>query len=288
MLGGGLNLAASGLLGAEPERHRFEVCAFTKPFRKIAFDQLADTIADIGFDGIEAPVRPGGHIEPEETEDKFPQLVEVLKERGLKISILTTAINSLDQPHAKRVLQTAATLGIKTFRMAYYRYDLKQPILQQLDSLRPKIKDLVAFCRDEGITPLYQNHSGATRVGAPLWDIHRLMSSCSSEDVGLAFDLGHATIEGGQSWPIQFNLVRPLVRALYVKDFRWSGARARWVPLGEGVTDQDFYRRLRSWKFRGPLSLHVEYVKENSIHPKSKLVSAFRSDLRQLRTWLSS
>lgn len=286
--GAALGMPSYRLFAAKPERQDFELCAFTKPLQTLGFEQLADVVAGMGFDSIEAPVRPGGHIEPEEAEEELPRLVEVLKTRDLKISILTSRINSLEDSQAKGTLRTAASLGIKFFRMAYYRYDLKQPILQQLENIKPKLEELVAFSKEVGITPLYQNHSGATRVGAPLWDIHRLISGYSSSDIGLAFDLGHATIEGSQSWPIQFDLVKPSIRALYVKDFQWRGTRSQWVPLGEGVTDREFYRRLRSWKFSGPISLHIEYCKDRSVSHDSKLLSAYRTDLQTLRNWLAA
>ena len=45
---------------AAEERTRADstkICVFTKPFNSLSFDELADRIAELGFDGIEAPIR---------------------------------------------------------------------------------------------------------------------------------------------------------------------------------------------------------------------------------------
>src|SRR5687767_994497 len=63
------------------------ICVFTKPFNSLSFDQLAEGIKALGADGIEAPIRKGGHIEPREVEDRLPLLVEALRQRGLEITV---------------------------------------------------------------------------------------------------------------------------------------------------------------------------------------------------------
>ena len=35
-------------------------CAFVKSIQELSYRQLAETVADLGFDGIEATVREGG------------------------------------------------------------------------------------------------------------------------------------------------------------------------------------------------------------------------------------
>ena len=283
--GAALALAGSQSAAAEPAQGKPTYCAFTKPLQKLSFDELAERIAELGFDGIEAPVRPGGHIEPEHVEDELPKLVEALASRGLTIGILASGVTSVDQPHTAKVLTTAAKLGIPLYRMAYYKYDLNQPVAKQLDELKPMIRDLVAYSREVGISPIYQNHSGRELVGAPLWDLHELMRDHPPEDIGVAFDLGHATVEGGMSWPIQVNLLRPRMRALYVKDFVWHKSGTDWVPLGEGRSDPKFYQQMRWPNFQGPLSVHVEYLDHKRDATAEEFLAAFKRDLDQLKSW---
>jgi sugar phosphate isomerase/epimerase len=278
-------LATARGSGAAPPPDRPTYCAFTKPLQKLAYAELAERIAECGFDGIEAPVRPGGYIPPERAEDELPKLVEALASHGLVIAILTSGISSADQPHTESVLRTAARLGIPHYRMAYYQYDLNRPVATQLEELKPKIRDLVALSRDIGITPIYQNHSGGGLVGAPLWDLHELMRDHSPDDIGIAFDLGHAMIEGGMSWPIQVNLLRPRMKALFVKDFQWHNSSAQWVPLGEGRSDAKFYQQMRWPGFQGPLSIHIEYLDHQRDATPDDYLAALKHDLAQLKAW---
>jgi sugar phosphate isomerase/epimerase len=263
---------------------RQKFCAFTKPLQFLTFDELAELFAPLGYDGIEAPVRPGGHVLPEKVEEELPRLHEALHKRGLEITILTSGINSVDSPHAEKVLRTAVKLGIKKYRMLWYEYDLEKPILPQLDAIQPKLKALAALNRELGISAIYQNHSGAKMVGAPLWDIYSLIKEFDPKDIALAYDIRHATTEGGLSWPLQFNLVKSHVGAVFVKDFVWEKAKVKNTPLGEGVVDPRFFPWLKQMSFTGPISIHVEYLDRS--RDKKIIGEAFRSDLLKLKSWL--
>ena len=256
-------------------------CAFIKFIQQLPYKELAETVADLGFDGIEATVRDGGHVLPERVEEDLPKLVEALKACDLEVTVMASSVNSLNQPLTKKVLRTASSLGIKRYRLAYYRYDLKRPIIPQLDALKPVLRDLVSFHRELGLQGLYQNHAGATSVGAPIWDLRYLMQAYSPEDLGIAFDIRHATVEGGLAWPLHFRLAKPHLGAIYVKDFRWQEDRKpKNVPLGTGRIDPKFFAQARAAGFSGPLSLHVEYLPEAGLAPN---VAALKTDLATLR-----
>ena len=153
-----LTLATPSALFAQNKGPSF--CAFEKPLQFLSYEELADVLAERGLDGVEATVRPGGHVLPERVAEDLPRLHRALKNRGLEITVMTTGINSIDSPHAEKVLRTAADLGIKRYRMLWYQYDLQQPILPQLESIRPKLGKLAALNRQLGLTALYQNHAG--------------------------------------------------------------------------------------------------------------------------------
>lgn len=269
------------------QARKYDVCAFTKPFNSLSFGELADLVAEMGFDGIEAPVRRGGHIEPERVADDLPKLAESLAKRNLKIAIATTDIAQLDQPHAERTLKTLAELDVPRFRLAYARYDLSRPIPEQLEALRPVIRDIVSAGRELGTTPIYQNHAGRDLVGAPLWDLYLLAKDYAPSEFGVALDIGHATLEGGTSWPVQCQLLAPHLAAVYVKDFEWRGGKAEWTPLGQGQIDPQFFSWLWGTDFSGPVSLHVEYLDHNSGADTAKFASAFRQDRATLADWIA-
>jgi sugar phosphate isomerase/epimerase len=283
--GGALLLPRTLLAAADAARPRRPMCAFVKFLQSLSYEQLAATIAELGFDGIEATVRRGGQIEPEHAEDELPKLVEALKLHGLEITVMATDVHRADDPLTQKILQTAAALGVRRYRMKYHRYDLSRPILPQLADLRPAMKDLAALNKEVGIAAVYQNHAGAQNVGASVWDLLWLLreEQIAPHEIGVAFDIRHATVEGGTTWHVSWNLVQPHLGCIYVKDFRWNGRRAENVPLGKGNVDPQFFTLLKESPFGGPISVHVEYLHHGSV---AENTAALQNDLHTLRTLL--
>ena len=278
---------STGQTSATNSPKRNPICVFTKPFNSLSFNELADRIAELGFDGIEAPIRKGGHVDPDQVEQKLPELVEALKKRDLKITIMTSDINDPDDPATERVLRTAATLGIERYRMKYFKYDLKQSVLSQIEQWRPKLKQLAAMNHDFGLTAVYQNHAGTNYLGAPLWDIRLALQGIAPSDIGVAYDIRHATAEGGMSWPVTFNMIRPSIDTVYVKDFVWKeNKKPSNVPLGTGRIDPSFFKMLDDTDFNGPISLHEEYLDHRNPDLVPEHLAAIKADLTTLRAML--
>lgn len=272
---------------AAPGRRKF--CFFTKHLQGLSFEEIAAHAAEVGVDGIEAPVRPRGHVEPERVEEDLPKLVEALKKHGLELSILTSGINEVSTAqHTEKVLRTAKALGVGCYRMNYWKYDLKQPIWAQLENIKASVKDLIVLSREIGIQPLFQNHHGKDYVGAPVWDVAWLMRDYEPKDWGFAFDILHASVEGGTSWPIEFALVKDRIGAAYFKDYSWVEGKAKVVPLGTGMAPGKAYaQQLVQAGFNGPVSLHLEYLKDK-LEGKAQVQEALQAgqrDLAVLKGW---
>lgn len=291
-----LSAAAASIpaLGAAPsasaagEGGRYTFCTFTKVIQHLSYDETARAIAKLGFAGVEAPVRPRGQVLPERVEEDLPKFIEALKKEGLEMTILTSGINEVSaEQHTETVLRTAAKLGVKRFRMLYYTYDLARPILPQLDEFRPRLRDLVALCKEIGIKPVYQNHSGKTYFGAPVWDLAELLSEFDPSEVGVAFDIGHATIEGSKCWPLHWALVRDRLDSVYVKEPRWGEDQKPVIaPLGEGGVDRGFYELVKDSGFTGPVSLHIEYLDHDDPAVTPRVLEATARDFALLKNLL--
>lgn len=267
-----------------PRRYRF--CAFTKFLGEFDYQQLSDRIAEAGFDGIEVTARKQeSYIHPERAADELPALSDALRRNGLEIMILTTDILRAEEPHAESLLRTAKQLGVPRYRLGFFQYDLRRPVLSQLRELQPVIRDLVDLNREVGIAAIYQNHCSPSNVGATFWDLHSLIKDFPPSEIGNVFDIRHAAVEGGESWPVYYNLIRPHVTALSVKDFDWDGRRSRHVPLGQGRVDPIFFKWIRESDFAGPISVHVEYLREATA---AENVAALQRDLLRLQEWLKA
>ncbi|MDA0807117.1 MAG: sugar phosphate isomerase/epimerase [Planctomycetota bacterium] len=290
LLAAGCGLASVSLAGIEGSAAESaagnSICVFTKPFNSLTFDELADRIAELGFDGVEAPIRSGGHIEPAAVPDELPRFVEALRKRNLELTVMTSDINDPNDPLTEKVLKTASELGVRRYRMKYFKYDFNQPILKQLDEWRPRFKDLAAMNRQFGVTALYQNHAGRNYLGAPLWDLRQILDGIAVNEIGVAYDIRHATVEAGMSWPVTYHMIRPHIETVYVKDFVWNGARPKNVPLGEGNVSAEFFQMLKKSDFNGPVSLHEEYLDHRKPELVPEHLAAIRDDLAKLRKWL--
>jgi sugar phosphate isomerase/epimerase len=287
-------VAASVTSHAQPAR-RIPLIGFIKPFQKLSYTEIADISAEIGWDGIECPLRKGGTIEPPAVEDELPKLVEALRKNQLAIQVIATDVDDARDPLAEKVLRTARNLGIQKYRTKHLYYDLNKPIAPQFDSFRSKLRDLAQANADLQIQGAFQNHSGQNYVGAPVWDIWHLLRDLDSKHLGIYFDIGHATLEGGLSWPLHARVVEPHLAVVSVKDFKWTKPEPRsangkpsshdeWCPLGEGMVQSGFFEYLQKTKFSGPVCTHYEY----QLGSGEEMIAAMKKDLAVLKGWLRS
>jgi len=282
-------LAPLALRGAEGGD--FQILTFTKYFQDLSYDAMADAIAPTGLTGVEVAIRAKGHIEPDRVEDELPKLVEALKKRNLTLDVMTSGINEVSQEQrTEAILRTAAALGIPRYRLAYYKYDLKKPILGQLAEIRPRLADLAALNKELGIQGVYQNHAGRDYVGASVWDTHELIRDLDPKALGMAFDIGHATVEGSTSWEIDFALARPNLGIVYVKDYLVNGRSKEGVPLGQGGVNPKFFPMVAQLQPRLPISLHIEYLPDEAPSPErtQKHLGAIQRDLKTLKGLLAA
>ena len=240
------------------------VCIFSKHLQWLDFEDVGKFVRDLGLDGVELSVRPGGHVEPDQVETVLPRAVEKITAAGVSVPMMVTRISDPDDPATEKVIKTAAGLGIKYYRMAYYSYDESRGILEHLDELKGKFARLAELNRKYRIHGAYQNHDG-TRVGASLWDIWYLVRDLDPNWMGCQFDIRHAMAEGGRSWVNDLKLLRGHIRSTVAKDFIWARNdagtwKSKHVPIGEGMVDFDaFYRLIRELQIPGPITMHVEY-----------------------------
>jgi sugar phosphate isomerase/epimerase len=275
-----------GLTAAQPPA-RWKIIAFSKPFTDLNFDDTADLVAEMGWDGIECPVRKSAtHIDPERVEQDLPRMVDALKKRGREIVMITTDITGVDQT-AERILRTAATLGIRKYRLGPIRYVSNKSIPDQLKEIKARVRDLAQLNKTLGIQGGIQNHSGSDYFAAPVWDALEVMEGLDPTAIGMCFDIGHATLEGGLSWPVQARVAEPRYSVVYVKDFRWEkqdkGWAPVWCPLGEGMISRKFFATLAKSQFQGPVCQHHEYELGKT---RAELSRHFKADLQTLREWL--
>ncbi|HZS56292.1 MAG TPA: TIM barrel protein [Bryobacteraceae bacterium] len=298
LLSGALLQSASKTPTTEPAK--LKVAIFSKHLLFLQGPQLAQAAAGIGFDGIDLAVRKGGHVEPARVKQDLPGLVGIIRAHSLEVPMLTTDIVDTGTPYTEDILQCMSELNIRHYRWGGFKYSDDTPLPAQLDSLKPRVAKLAALNSRYRVGAMYHTHSGIDLVGAPIWDLHELLSGLDPASVGVNYDVGHATVEGGfGGWIDSFRVTGPYLRGIAVKDFLWEKSargewRPAWKPLGQGMVNLPrFFQMVAAARFNGPLQLHFEYPLEG-VDEGSKTVSnpkevfaAMSRDLKQLRKLLA-
>jgi sugar phosphate isomerase/epimerase len=289
-----LGAAASPAPSNPPRKYR--IGGFTKPFQILGFEETADLVAQVGWEGIECPVRAGGQVLPERAGEDLPRLAEALKKRNLEIFTIATDIRNASNPLTEKVLRAAAGVGVKIYRLASLKYDLRRPLEPQMAEFKAGFKELQALNRELGMCAAYENHSGADLFGAAIWDVSEVMKDWDPKEYGICYDSGHAVIEGGLDWRIQYELIKSRISALYVKDFVWrkNGDRwsDQWCPFGEGLVTRRFFDGIRNSSFSGPVIQHLEYPAAPGLkYPVAggkELIEALKHDREVMEQWLAA
>jgi len=246
---------AKAALTAKRRPFRGTLCFFSKPVPQLSWPELAETAKSAGFDGVDLTVRGGGHVRPERVTIDLPQAVKAIRAFGLQVPMITTELLRADDPTAEPILSAASKLSIPFLKPGYYQYRFVN-VLAELAEAGEKFRALVELAGRYGVQVGYHNHDGY--IGAPTWDMARVIEPLDSRWCGYYFDLSQATTEGGVGgWKIAANLVMPRLKMIAAKDFVWKQVRqGRWeaenCPMGQGMSHwREFIQTLAQSDFHG-------------------------------------
>jgi L-ribulose-5-phosphate 3-epimerase len=290
-------LLSVNLKAENKQSTKMQICIFSKHLQWLDYDEMAETSAEIGFDGIDLTVRPGGHVLPENVITDLPKAKKAADKAGIAMPMMATAINNPDDPLTEPILKTAQDYGIQYYRMGYLKYKKEMAIDACLDTYKPLMAKLANLNETYKIHGAYQNHAGGN-VGAPVWDLWPLLKGVNPEWLGCQYDIRHATLEGGYSWPLALKLLQNYIRCMVIKDFKWVEVDGKWqaknMPVGEGMVDfRSYFQMVKELNITGPISLHYEYPvlteEEKSLshaEKKKKTIAVMRKDVLTLRKLL--
>jgi L-ribulose-5-phosphate 3-epimerase len=246
-----------------PGRFTGPLCFFSKHLPQVGPPELGRLVKSAGFDAVDLTVRTGGHVLPERAAADLPSALRDLRAHGVSVPMITTALTSADQGHAREVLETAGREGVAFFKTGYYTYAFAD-VRREVAEVAARVRSLALLGREHGIVLGFHNH--ADNVGSSAWDAAAILEPLDPRWAGYYFDPRHAVVEGGGvAWRVAAALAAPRLKMVAVKDCVWERrADGRWrprdCPLGEGMVDwRTFCGILAAADFQGPISLHLEY-----------------------------
>jgi L-ribulose-5-phosphate 3-epimerase len=288
-------IKANPLINTDKKKDPWRIHFFSKHLQFLDYHGAAEACAEVGMDGADLTVRPGGHVLPEHVERDLPLAVKAFQNAGLQIEMMTSGITDPDDPLTEKVLQTASGLGIRFYRLGYYKYAPALSVEDNLERIKGQMTGLARLNEKYQIHGAYQNHAGSN-FGAPVWDLWTVIKDMDPRWTGCQYDVRHATVEGNRSWPLGLKLLKNHIRCMVSKDFRWGEedgkAREVNVPIGEGMVDFFAYFELvQELGIRGPITLHLEYpMFPNSEmtrqEMKARAIQLMQKDLDALKKYL--
>jgi sugar phosphate isomerase/epimerase len=288
-------MAGSVMAGEKGGSKPLALHLFSKHLQFLDYPGMAQAAAGIGLDGLDLTVRPGGHVEPDRFEQDLPSAVNAVRNAGLSCEMMTTGIVGTDNPRDYDLLAMARSLGIRSYRLGGLRYSADVELLTSVEEYREQLSALAEWNREIGITGMFQNHSGNERFGAAVWDVALVLKDLDPDFLGLQFDVRHAVTDGGLMWPTSFRLVKPFIRSIIFKDFKWAVVDDEWklvnTPMGQGMVDfPRYFRMLKDAGMNYPVSLHCEYDlggadkgrRELTI-PENEVLAAIKQDVATVK-----
>ncbi len=279
-----------GASAASNDKKLPAIVLFTKVCQtlKLNFEEVAAVVAEAGLNGIDCPVRPGGEILPENVSQQLPLYANTLRTRHLAIPLLTTAITSVGSANTEEILHAAKKVGVQFYRLGFI--DRGDDPSAQIKEVRAQLRPLATLNKKVGLGALVQNHSpaagGKANLGGDLFELYEIVRDFDPDQIGVAFDIGHALVVHGEKWREGFEKLKPYLRVAYVKDVRTTGG---WVSFGQGdIGNVGYFKILKEMNYLAPISLHIEFdwTEQGKSRNRAALVKAIRESGEALRKWL--
>ena len=197
--------------GAKP-RTKPPVCLYSKQLAKVEYDDLGKVLRDLGFDGCDLSVEPGGHVLPEHAQADLVRAVLAVTDVGLDVPMFTTSITSPGDPNIRLILGIGGFMGVPFFRPGVWKYDGTTAIEARLAQVQGEIAGLAAVGRASSMAMGVRNVAG-DNVGSAVWDTNLIIRGLDPQWVGYDFDPGSAAAAGGvDGWWVALRLALPRLK----------------------------------------------------------------------------
>lgn len=269
---------------------------FSKHLAPYSVPEVGAVIRDLGLQGVDLTVRPGGHVLPENVREGLPAAVKALSDQGLAVPMITTGVTDAEEPHADAIFATAAACGIRRLKLGYWSYKGFGTMKALIDDCQRKMDGIETLAARHGVRACIHIHSGNS-ASANAAVVYMFLKDRSREATGAYIDPGHMTAEGSISgWRQGMDLLAPMISLVAVKAMAWEKAtdnatgdviwRTKLVPLREGaVRWREVFGHLKEIRYDGPVSFHSEYQGGHSWRDLTvkELIEQTREDVAYIR-----
>jgi len=164
---------------------------FTKAWPNMPLPELAAYVAQLGFDGIELPVRPGFQVEPERARQDLPTAAKIMADHGLQIYSVAgpSDASSVDA----YLIEACAEAGVPILRVMA-RVFPDERYTQAETRIQKEYDALVPLLQEHGVTLGVQNHCDAFVPNA--LGLRALIGKYDPKVIAAIWDAAHEAING--------------------------------------------------------------------------------------------
>lgn len=236
---------------------------FTKPWKTPLAD-LGRMVSELGFSGIELPVRPGYQVEPERAAQDLPAAIRTLGEFGVRITSVATT-------PSEAMIATCAEYGIPLIRtMAEIG---SEGYMTSVAALQRQYADLLPVLERHNVTLGVQNHHGDYVCNA--MGLRHLLEPFDSPNIGAIWDPSHNAMCGEEP-EFALDIIWPKLRMVNLKNAFWkrvTGPEAEdviwkpyWTSGRQGLASWPrVVKELQRRKYSGVVCLTAEYSDEAAV-----------------------
>ena len=236
---------------------------FTKPW-KMPLPEVGRLVAELGFSGVELPVRPGYQVEPEHVRRDLPVAARQLAAFGLRITSVATM-------PTEAAIATCAELGIPLIRvMAPIDAD---GYLASVSRARREYDALLPLLRTHNVRLGVQNHSG--RYVSNALGLRHLIGDYDPRLIGAVWDAAHNALNGEEP-ELALDIIWSHLCLVNLKNAFWRRAtgpeaedvewRPYWTSGRQGLASWPRVAvMLRERDYTGVICLPAEYSDEQSV-----------------------
>lgn len=231
---------------------------FTKPW-KMPLADLGRFVRNLGFDGVELPVRSGFPVTPETVADGLPAAARTLGEFGLRIG-------SVAAEATEPVIAACGEAGVPIVRICV-PIPPEKDYLTAIEDFQRQWDALVPALDRSGVALGIQNH--CNRFITHAMHLHHAIGRYDPKHVCAVWDAAHNALQG-EDVELALDVVWSHLRLVNLKNAYWrrvNGPEAEaarwkhyWTSGRHGLADwARVARALARRGYRGDLCLTAEY-----------------------------
>lgn len=159
---------------------------FTKPWKTCTLEQLCESVKNMGFDGVEYPVRDGYQIQPSDGPAGIKQLVKTLGKFGLSLESVAGEID-------EKMFAGCGESGVKIVRICQ-NLDKNLGFFENIGKIKRTYDAALPYCEKYGVTIGVQMHCGSCISSSA--ETYILLKDYDPKYIAAVWDSGHNGLAG--------------------------------------------------------------------------------------------